>query len=154
MAVSIHSVADYFIRRAAPDAGDPMTHLKLQKLAYYAQAWSLALEGQELFQDDFEAWVHGPVARSLYDRFASFGWNPITPDTCTEMQLPEEVAAFLDEVWEVYGQYSAKRLEDLTHDEAPWVDARGDLDPLARCSHVISKDVMREYYSAVAAEAL
>ena len=43
----------------------PMSHLKLQKLLYYCDAYSLAYFDNPLIEDDFEAWVHGPVCRRL-----------------------------------------------------------------------------------------
>ena len=52
-------------------------NLKLQKLVYYAQAWHLALRDVPLFEEDFEAWVHGPVIPALYQEYKKFGWRPI-----------------------------------------------------------------------------
>ena len=59
-------VADYFLSLVDEDAGDSMTNLRLQKLLFYAQAWHLALTNRPLFEEDFEAWVHGPVIPSFY----------------------------------------------------------------------------------------
>ena len=44
-----------------------MTTLKLQKLVYYAQAWSLSLDKTPLFDEKIEAWPNGPVVKDLYD---------------------------------------------------------------------------------------
>ncbi len=38
-------------------------------------------------------------------------------------ELEQETISFLDEIWDVYGQYTAKALEDLTHQEKPWLEA-------------------------------
>ena len=46
----------------------PMSHLKLQKLLFYCDAYCLAYFGQELITDQFEAWVHGPVSRKVCQR--------------------------------------------------------------------------------------
>ena len=43
-----------------------MTTMKLQKLAFYSQAESLARRGHPLFDEDFQAWRGGPVCRELY----------------------------------------------------------------------------------------
>src|SRR3990167_4770105 len=45
-----------------------MSHLKLQKLLYYIQAYHLANLEAKIIADDFEAWVHGPVSRKLFDK--------------------------------------------------------------------------------------
>ncbi len=70
-------IADYFIG-LSNETGSLITNLKLQKLVYYAQAWSLALNNKELFPEDFEAWVHGPVLVKLYNKYRSNKWNPIS----------------------------------------------------------------------------
>ena len=43
-----------------------MTAMKLEKLVYYSQAWSLAWDGEPLFNDDFQAWANGPVCPTLF----------------------------------------------------------------------------------------
>ena len=73
-AVTPNKVADWFIH-FAHEVGDPITNLKLQKLVYYAQAWYLALHGKRLFPAEFQAWVHGPVCHSLYQRFRGYAWK-------------------------------------------------------------------------------
>jgi uncharacterized phage-associated protein len=62
---SCHVVADYYLVRLDPTAGDSISNLKLQKLCYYAQAWSLALRGKPLFPERIEAWAQGPVVPEL-----------------------------------------------------------------------------------------
>lgn len=146
---STNAVADYFIR-FSHQVGDPITNLKLQKLVYYAQAWYLALHGERLIPDTFQAWVHGPVCYPLYQRFRSYSWNPIS-ESVEVPDLPEGVEAHLREVMEVYGGYSAWDLERLTHAEAPWLNARGDLPAGEPSCSVISEDDMRRFYAARAA---
>ena len=68
---SIYDVADWFLSKSI------MTHKKLQKLCYYAQAWSLALNDYKLVNTDFQAWIHGPVSYPLYEKFKKFGYEPI-----------------------------------------------------------------------------
>ena len=59
-------VAQFFIQQADVESGDMMTHLRLQKLVYYSQAWHLVLQKKKLFRDRIEAWAHGPVIPNLY----------------------------------------------------------------------------------------
>jgi len=148
MTVSTNKVADYFLTAQDPEAGELLTHLKLQKLVYYADAWSLALRGKPLIRDQFEAWVHGPAVRSLYARFAEHSWNPIPPEAATSdpSTLPADVQEFLDEVWAAYGQFSAKKLELMTHSERPWIEAREGCRPLEKSDRSINKKTMKEYY--------
>lgn len=148
MSVSVHAVADYFIQRVDREAGDDITHLKLQKLLYYAQAWHLAMHGKPLFRNTIEAWLHGPVIREVYDRFRHLSWNPIPAGETLEnsVRLDDATRAFLDEVWDVYGQYSAKKLEQMTHEEDPWLHARRGVFPANPSQRPISEEVMATYY--------
>lgn len=138
-------IGNWFLCSIDRDAGDSITHLKLQKLVYYAQAWSLALLKRPLFDEDFEAWAHGPVAPSLYQEFKGNGWEALgLPSVCTP--LDEDTEELLSQVWDVYGQHSAKHLEALTHREAPWLEARGGLPPEVLSSKAISKELMGAFY--------
>ncbi|HEY9876405.1 MAG TPA: type II toxin-antitoxin system antitoxin SocA domain-containing protein [Candidatus Obscuribacterales bacterium] len=147
--LSCFNVADYFIW-LANETGSFVSNLKLQKLVYYAQAWHLALYGTPLFQEDFQAWVHGPVIPALYQKYRNFGWQPILEDANPE--LPKEVQDFLNEVAEEYFACDAYELEQMTHIEAPWNRARGDLQTDAPSNAVINKEWMKEYYASRAEE--
>ena len=150
MTTSVHAIADYFISKVDREAGDDITHLKLQKLIYYAQAWHLATYDKLLFGNKLEAWLHGPVCRDIYERFRHLSWNPIPPTaTVTNARsLDDKTYAFLDEVWEMYGQFSATKLEQMTHEEEPWLEARKGVHPGSPSQTMISEDTMRTYYGA------
>ena len=66
---NINTVADYIILRLTSDEENTLINLKLQKLLYYLQAWSLGINNERFLNCKFEAWVHGPVCRELYNRF-------------------------------------------------------------------------------------
>ena len=138
-------VAGYFID-LANQTGATVSNLKLQKLVYYSQAWHLAIHGTPLFEEDFQAWVHGPVIPVLYQKYKAFGWQPIQDDASPN--LPEKVLRFLNEVSEEYFACDAYELEQMTHIEVPWNRARGDLRPDAPSNAVIEKEWMKEYYGA------
>jgi len=53
----------------------------------------------------------------------------------------------------IYGGMAARELIALAHDERPWLDACGDLEPTARSQAVITPVAMAAYYSSRAAEA-
>lgn len=148
MTLSVHAIADYFILKVDPAAGDDITPLKLQKLLYYAQAWHLAMQGRPLFANRLEAWLHGPVCREIYDRFRYLSRNPIPASTAAFDFGGVDAATreFLDEVWDVYAQYSAAKLEQMTHQETPWLEARTGLDPMLPSQRPISERTMEEYY--------
>lgn len=144
--LTVFDVAKFFIH-LANGTGSYISNLKLQKLVYYAQAWHLALHDAPLFEDEFEAWVHGPVVPVLYQEYKQFKWKPIIEEA-TEPEFTEDVKAFLDEVAEVYFACDAYELEQMTHQEDPWLIARGGLPQDAPCNAIISKELMQEYYKA------
>ncbi|BAY33672.1 putative prophage protein [Nostoc carneum NIES-2107] len=143
--LSCFQVADYFIW-LANETGAFISNLKLQKLVYYAQAWHLALHETPLFPEDFQAWVHGPVIPSLYQKYKNFGWQPILEDASPK--LPPEIQDFLNEVAQEYFSCDGYELEQMTHVEAPWNLARGNLAPDAPSNAIIQKEWMKEYYGS------
>lgn len=141
--LSCFDIANYFIW-LANETGSFISNLKLQKLVYYAQAWHLAIHGDSLFSEDFEAWIHGPVIPSLYQKYKSFGWQPILEDA--NPKIPENISHFLDEVAEEYFGCDAYELEQMTHAEDPWNRAREDLASDVPSNETIKKEWMKEYY--------
>lgn len=144
--ITAHHVADYLLAFAR-EHGDCLTNLKLQKLLYYSQAWYLALYGKPIFDDAFEAWVHGPVVRSVYRRFNRYRFNPIT-GSVDKPDLPRRVRSLIEEVFSKYGCFTGWDLERLTHEEVPWLAARDGLPPEAISSAEIDIGVMKSYYKS------
>lgn len=145
-ACTANGVADYLLW-FAKEHGDILTPLKLQKLMFYADAWHMVLnDGEELVQQQFEAWVHGPVLRDIYFRFNHYRWNPISQDVA-KPDLPDLLQNFLSDVYKVFGGFSGYELEQLTHQEEPWRAARGDLAPDASCTAAIDKSLTHRFYT-------
>lgn len=140
---SVYDVANWFLSKGE------MTHKKLQKLCYYAQAWCYALKGYRFMDTDFQAWIHGPVSPALWERFKSFGYDPIRiKGSVKNVILPEDVE-LLEDVWETYGEETGNSLETLTHREEPWIEARRGYEPDERCTVVISPEAMAKYYKSI-----
>lgn len=140
---SVFEIADWFLSKAS------VTPKKLEKLAYYAEAWSNALYGKRLISDaEFEAWAHGPVAPSLYRKYKNYGWNKIPKGDTNRISDPE-VLDLLESVWITYGDKSANELEALTHSEAPWRKARKGLREGESSNEKISREDMKKYYRSI-----
>lgn len=142
--VKAQDIADYFIW-LANNTGSFISNLKLQKLVYYAQAWYLAIYDQPLLDEDFEAWIHGPVIPELYKEYSEFQWKPILKEV-SQPCFSKEIQQFLDEVTDVYFSLDGYELEQMTHCEIPWLKARGDLPIDAPSNEIISKESIREYF--------
>lgn len=127
-----------------------MTAMKLQKLMYYAQAWSLVWDEEPIFEDDFEAWANGPVLPALYGRHkGQFKVSAsIVPEGDVGALSPEQRQS-IDKVLGFYGRQSAQWLSNLTHQERPWVDARAGVPDGGACNSAITKLAMHEYYSSL-----
>ncbi|CAN5716248.1 DUF4065 domain-containing protein [soil metagenome] len=116
-------IAKYFLSKSDAEAGDLISNLKLQKLLYYSQGLHLALYGKPLFNEDIEAWTHGPVVPVIYRHFKGYGDGGI-PSPATLPKFDKKTTGFLDEIYKVFGQFSAWKLRNLTHDEPPWKETR------------------------------
>ena len=138
-----HDIAAYILC----EMGE-MTTMKLQKLVYYAQAWSLVWDEKPLFNERIEAWANGPVVPELYlvhrGKFTVGKWPQGNPDILDGTQR-ETVRAVLD----FYGKKDSQWLSNLTHREDPWVSAREDLAPGERGNTEITLAAMAEYYSSL-----
>lgn len=146
--VSYDDVANYFLAYSN-EIQEPITNLKLQKMVYYAQAWYLANYGKPLFNVDFEAWVHGPVIRDLYNKYKHFGYKPIILDITLKdvnKRIDDEIVEFLNEIIEVYMPFTGYHMELMTHHELPWIEARNGYESDENCSNIISKESMKQYY--------
>jgi uncharacterized phage-associated protein len=123
--------------------------MSLEKLMYYAQCFHLALQDAPLFHEEILAWQNGPAVRTIFKRFAAYGGTPIIPDTEQRIELPTSEVHFLEEVVSFLGRYTAIRLSDATHLEAPWVDARDGVPAGATPGNPITQNAMKSYYLAL-----
>jgi uncharacterized phage-associated protein len=136
-----HDVAKYFVSLVDEEAGDSITNLKLQKLLYYAQGVNLALNDALLFAEPIEAWTHGPVVPKVYHAYKQHSGEAIPVKRVNLHVYPKDLRELLDEVNEVFGQFSAAKLRAMTHNEPPWKDT----PPGA----VISTESMKAYFKTV-----
>jgi uncharacterized phage-associated protein len=134
---NVFSIARYIRERlGALDAW------KLQKLAYYVQAWSLVWRGRPAFAERIEAWKDGPVCPELREAQQRAGERLRAAPV-----LSSEDQAHVDRVLASYGGMSSKELVQLSHDERPWQQARGDVPPDARTSAEITHAAMSAFYA-------
>ena len=145
MAVRAIDVAAYILKNQGK-----MPAMKLQKLVYYAQAWSLVWDDKSLFRDHIEAWANGPVIRNLYKahrgQYLVSSISGGGPEKLDAMQRET-----VDAVLEFYGDKTSHWLSELTHMEAPWRDTRSEACLLSgqRGKARISNASMAEYYASL-----
>lgn len=135
-------------------AKESMSPKKLQKLVYYAYAWYLAFNSEpefdineRLFEEEVQAWVHGPVIPEIYHKYKENGYHnirKISPDKVPGFE--NDTKDLLEQVWEIYGSYNGNELESITHQEEPWKKAREGYGALDRCDEVLDDNLIRDYY--------
>ena len=142
---NIFDVASYVLKQTGS-----ITSMKLQKLVYYSQAWSLAWDDEPLFDEDFQAWANGPVCPELFQAHKGFFRLPIDFFVNrTNGALTKDQVDTIDAVLKDYAGMAPHELSNLTHREYPWIQARGDTPPGMPCENIIDKEVMRDYYSGL-----
>lgn len=151
---SVKQISDYVIFRLKSEGQTDLSVLKLQKLLYYIQAWHLAFFQRRAFEGEFQAWIHGPVNREIYDLYkdkkylySEINLDDISDPEVTE-KLDEELKIHIDTILEAYAKFSGIQLEIMTHDEFPWVEAREGYKPNQRCEVSIKDTSMIDYYGA------
>ena len=104
-----------------------------------------------MFNDDCEAWVHGPVYKDIYFKYRDYGYNPIKDEKIEfeNINLTEGEEELLDSIINNFGCYSAKTLEKMTHSERPWRLTRKNLRPEENSDKIIKKDLIAEYFKDV-----
>lgn len=135
-------VAEYILRKLGPTPG-----MKLQKLVYYCQAWSLVWEERPIHEDRTEAWVSGPVIPCLF--YVHRDEYKVTTVRGDASRLSPEDVETVDAVVGYYGDKSSQWLTDVTHQEDPWRMARKPLAPGERGSEEITYASMAEYYGSL-----
>lgn len=142
-------LADYILKNYGP-----MSHLKLQKLLFYCDAYHMAYFGEELITDEFEAWAHGPVSRTIYNSLKdksilysdlSFTDNGVNPDDEIKKLTTDQQEVIADIMGEL-STWTGSQLEASTHLEYPWIEARKGYGEGAKCSVRISKKTTLEFY--------
>jgi len=142
---TIFDIANYILEKEGS-----MTTMKLQKLCYFSQGWSLAWDNKPIFNEDFEAWANGPVNRELFEKHkGKFEISSNFFKQYTTNSVSKEAKENIDIVLEAYKNIEPLALSRISHSERPWIESRGHTKEGERCNTIISKDLMQEYYSGL-----
>lgn len=151
--VTDKAVIDYVMARLKT-----FSHLKLHKILYFVQGYYHAYFGRPILEEDFQAWVHGPVLPSLFKTMkAEVQANmhdeiTVNAQRTSEMKaklsssLTKEELELIDQVVDGYKKFNGIELEVLTHKQSPWIKARGNSAPSDICKTVITKSSMAKYF--------
>lgn len=133
---NIFDSAKYILEKTGPMSGQ-----KLQRLCYYAQAWSLVWNREPLFREEFRAWKTGPVCGELHEMIR--GKTVVCSGDVTggEGDLTGRQKESIDIAVSFYSPHSAQRLAQLALTEDPWRRTKEG------CA--ITKESMSKYYNSL-----
>ncbi len=144
---SAMDIANWFIERdnkAVEDRGEKLTLLKLLKLLYYAEGCYLAIKGESLFDEKIIAWEHGPVVVEVYNEFPNaYNLAETSNKNIRFKKIAKDDEEILENVFDVFGDFSAWGLRNKTHREKPWIEAT---DNGAHLNREISRETMKNYF--------
>jgi uncharacterized phage-associated protein len=150
--ITYKDVSNYFIA-LSNETGNLISNLQLQKLMFYSQAWNIAICDKRFFDEEFQAWVHGPVLPKLYVEYKHFKWQPINENLnkkhieLLKNKLDVKQNEILEDVIEEYFGLTGFELEKIVHSESPWVIARNGIPNDQPSNEIIHDQDIREYYS-------
>lgn len=135
-----YDIANTFLFLDQENDGEGITHLKLQKLVYYAQGFFLAIFDKPLFEESIEAWTHGPVVPAVYNIYKDRGREllSVSEDFTLDI-LSNDEKDLIEEVYEVFGQFSAWKLRNMTHEEPTWLNHEN-------CADEITHTELKDYF--------
>jgi uncharacterized phage-associated protein len=112
------------VEQAGEEAASDMDPMKLQKLLYYCQGYSLGLTGRPLFNDAIEAWKYGPVIRKVYKEYQNYtrSYFPLHMMN-TPPEIDDYTSSIASLVMKDKGKFSAIALMKMTHQETAWQEA-------------------------------
>ena len=136
-----------------------ISNLKLQKVLYFIQAYFLISTPEQCFRERIEAWDFGPVVPEAYREYKQFGSSNI-PNVSyyVEMDFDDfwksKVKKYRSEVIsdgdkrrieavvDRFSDYSATDLVEITHNQAPWMDAY-----VPNRNNEITPQAIKEYFN-------
>lgn len=142
---NVFDVASYILHKLGR-----ISTMKLQKLVYYSQAWSLVWDEKPLFSETIKAWANGPVIGELFYQLMGLflvDENDLVIGNYNKLNEPQ--LETINAVLEHYGDKSAQWLIELSHMEEPWKNAREGLSEVERSSRIVELDKIAEYYSSL-----
>lgn len=143
-------LSDYILKHYGP-----MSHLKLQRLLFYCDAYHLACFDKELIDDSFEAWVHGPISRKVYgslkDKYMLYEELTYSNNTKEDVdnkfaKLTQDQQTLIVSILTDLSTWTMFELGASIRNEKPWKEARIGYGEADKCHVEISKETTRLFY--------
>lgn len=127
-----------------------ITNLAVQKLLYFCQVVSYAINNKPMFIDTCEAWKFGPVYTHIYYRLNKYTYDPINSREFEDFEiidLSDEDKKVIDAVINSFGMLSGVKLRDMSHKTEPWRQARCGVLDSENCNEIIKNKSIKDYVS-------
>ena len=157
----LQSLVDYVIAYCNV-FGFNITPLKLQKILYYIQAWHIVKHDKhQLFDELPQAWVNGPVYRSVYNTYKNRFYRStplfmsrvakdgetIIEELISNLNVSDIQKDTINIILKHYSSMDEAKLVLMTHNDLPWNQAREGKGEFERCETNISLESMYSFYS-------
>jgi uncharacterized phage-associated protein len=147
----IDAVIKYLLIRC-----EDFTQFTLHKLLYYIQSFYYVFTNKFLFEEDCEAFISGPIYRSVLERYGRFGYEDANKGILAnnKLKLDNVERNVVESIIKFYGCYSEKILRQMTQNEAPWILTRtsiinkNDFED-NDYSEIIEKNLISEYFKGI-----
>lgn len=140
---SVFDVASYILEKL-----NKASTLKLQRLLYYCQAWSLVWEKNPIFKEKILAWYGGPIIKEIWD--VSLDDNGILKEAISTIEQGDSFKLnqidknVIDDVLKFYGDWTSLQLSEQALNEKPWKLARNDL-PISERGNRGNVEILHNY---------
>lgn len=124
---NVNDVAKYIINYTITELEKTISNLKLQKMLYYVQGYSIKELSYPAFDAVIENWPYGPVVPEVYFEYNEFrGGNidAIPNFDLDESELPRKLKRIIEKIAKKCSTMSASNLVSKTHSEAPWSNTK------------------------------
>ena len=157
MPFDVREITNFFLDTADVKK-KPLTNMGLQKTLYYAHGWHLKIFKEPLIKNSFEAWEYGPVIKTIYDEFRGHKDLPIKSRAkkfssdhgdfvVVDYQLNDNLKAFLENIFELYGTKHPYELSKMSHaEDGPWNKIREKSRTEVCLQMKIPNDLIASYF--------
>lgn len=148
---SVFMITKYIIKKLQ-NYSYTCSKVKIMKILYFVKGHYYQEKHEPLFEEHFEAWINGPVVRSVYAKLTyeynwAYTYESVTNEEVKEMD--EEIKAFVDKIVFLYGKFNDETLIETTHQEKPWKDARGNLSASSSSENLIDEVIFKTFYEKI-----
>ena len=147
----VYEICDYVLEYISKK-NRTINVFKLNSLLYIMQASYLHYYNKPLFDEDFEAWMAGPILPSVWKKYKKFGGCSILSRDF-QYNIKNEDMIFLNEIIDIFGECSETSLSDMMISQKAYEDAFKLRIPNCSIMPVIEKDAIKTSFSGFLAEA-